>query len=201
MHEGAHLPDHLDDFSGLCILGGPMSANDPLPYFPLLLQLVRTAVAQDTPVIGHCLGGQIMSRALGGTVQASPAKEIGWSELDTIHPAAAQWFGETASVRLFQWHGESFSIPNGAVQLLRGRHCPHQAFVVNGMHLGMQFHCEVDEPKVREWLQAGAEEIASCVSPAVQTAQALLPTLSADIAASQAIASHIYRRWATQLRQ
>lgn len=201
MHAGDALPASIADFSGLCILGGPMSANDPLHCFPALLQSIRDARARRIPVIGHCLGGQLMSRALGGTVQASPAKEIGWSDLQPIHPRASEWFGAHAPLRLFQWHGESFSIPPEAIPLLRGEHCPNQAYVVDDIHLGMQFHCEVDAPKVREWLLAGAEEIASCASAGVQTAKTILPTLSRDIAASQAIASRIYGRWAQHLRR
>lgn len=200
MHAHATLPDDLGAFSGLCILGGPMSANDALPYFPQLLQHVRTAVAERIPVIGHCLGGQLMARALGGTVQASPAKEIGWSDLEPVHPLAAEWFGSAQPVRLFQWHGESFSIPPAATQLLRGAHCPNQAYVLDGLHLGMQFHCEVDTEKVLDWLEAGTAEIASCALPSVQDAAQLIPTLAQDMAASQRTASHIYQRWARGLR-
>ena len=77
MFDGQALPETLTAFSGLCMLGGPMSANDAIPYYPHLLNLVRQAVASGTPVIGHCLGGQLLCRALGGTVQASEHSEIG----------------------------------------------------------------------------------------------------------------------------
>ena len=69
MFDGAALPTHASEHSGWCILGGAMSANDPLPYFDDLLERIREAVAEDIPVIGHCLGGQLMARALGGRVQ------------------------------------------------------------------------------------------------------------------------------------
>jgi GMP synthase-like glutamine amidotransferase len=200
MHEGVSLPTDISAHSGLCILGGPMSANDPLPYFPRLLEQVRQAVALDVPVIGHCLGGQIMSRALGGTVQASENTEIGWALLQATHPIAAEWFGSAETLPLFQWHGESFSIPPGATQLLRGTHCANQAYLVGNKHLGMQFHCEVDEEKVRDWLVEGAEEMDRCESPGVQQAQDILKSLHQDLVQSQAIASHIYSRWAQGLR-
>lgn len=202
MHQGAALPGNLDAHSGLCILGGPMSANDPLPYFAALFALVREAVAHDKPLIGHCLGGQLISRALGGTVQASEHAEIGWSTLQATDTALAQeWFGPEPDYVLFQWHGESFSIPPGARQVLHGRHCHHQAYVLDNLHLGMQFHCEVDEPKLRDWIVEGHQEMQQSSSPGVQAPDTLLATLAQDVAASQALASHIYRRWAQGLQR
>ena len=202
MHGGATLPDSLDGHSGLCILGGPMSANDPLPYFPQLFALIRESIAKDKPLIGHCLGGQLISRALGGTVQASEHAEIGWSKLQAAHaPLAQEWCGPGPEYTFFQWHGESFSIPPGAQQVLAGPNCHNQAYVLGHLHLGMQFHCEVDEAKVREWIIEGHQEMSESNSPGVQTSQDLLPTLAPDIAASQALASHIYTRWAQGLKR
>lgn len=202
LHQGDALPGDMRAHSGLCILGGPMSANDPLPYFEQLFALVREAVRTDKPVIGHCLGGQLISRALGGTVQASEHAEIGWSTLQATDAALAQeWFGSGPDYVLFQWHGESFSMPHGARQVLRGAHCQHQAYVLGDRHLGMQFHCEVDEAKVRDWIVEGHQEMADSHSPGVQAAHAILDTLPKDIAASQALASHIYRRWAQGLQR
>ena len=204
MFEGATLPPHASAHSGWCILGGPMSANDPVPYFDALLERIREAIAADIPVIGHCLGGQLMARALGGTVQASEHVEIGWSHLEVIHPEATQWFGPEAQVGtrlpLFQWHGESFSIPPGAQWLVRGVHCAHQAFAVGSKHLAMQFHCEVDEAKVRTWLELDAHELTGSDSPGVQQATAIYPTLTVDVARSQAIAGRIYSRWVSGLK-
>lgn len=199
MFDGAALPERASDHAGWCILGGAMSANDPLPYFDHLRARIGEAVALDIPVIGHCLGGQLMARALGGTVQAAEHVEIGWSDLEVIHSDGAQWFGPAARVGgrlpLFQWHGESFSIPPGAQWLVQGRHCAHQAFSMGNKHLAMQFHCEVDEPKVRSWLTLGAAEMCASRSPGVQQATQILPTLAQDMARSQAIASCIYARW------
>ncbi|MBC7620258.1 MAG: type 1 glutamine amidotransferase [Candidatus Saccharibacteria bacterium] len=199
MFEGDLLPPHASAHAGWCILGGPMSANDPLPYFDDLLERICEAVAQDIPVIGHCLGGQLMARALGGTVQMSEHVEIGWSDLQVVHENGAQWFGPKAQVGtrlpLFQWHGESFSIPLGAQWLVQGRHCAHQAFSVGSKHLAMQFHCEVDEAKLRTWLELDAHELCGSASPGVQQAVEILPTLTRDIARSQAIANCVYARW------
>jgi len=201
MYSGDCLPADISDYSGLCILGGPMSANDPLPYFDKLLHLVQDATRLDIPVIGHCLGGQLMSRALGGTVQVSENVEIGWSDLEVTHSVASDWLSPLEPLRLFQWHSESFSVPPGAIKILSGKHCANQAFVFGEKHLGMQFHCEVDAAKVQDWLLAGAQEIQSCASPAVGNIDDILRSLDEDIAHSQHIASQLYSRWALALKR
>lgn len=198
LYDGDALPERIEDHSGLCILGGPMSANDELPYFPQLFGLVRAAVAAGVPLLGHCLGGQIMARVLGGTVQASEHVEIGWSEL-TVEPAGVRWLGEVRRPRLFQWHGESFSIPPGATRLVTGDYCANQAFEYGGRHLAMQFHCEVDEAKVRRWLVIGEQELASCASPAAQQAEVVLSDLAGMLVPSQRLADRIYGEWAKGL--
>jgi GMP synthase-like glutamine amidotransferase len=192
---GEILPPSLAGVGGLCILGGPMSANDALSYYPALFALTREAFAQRIPVIGHCLGGQIMARVLGGTVQPSSNVEIGWAELQTEGELGSAWFAGKHRVRLFEWHGESFSIPPGATRIVTGAYCANQAFVYDGIHLGMQFHIEVDEEKVRQWLIAGHDELIRCASPAVQQADAILPTLAADLGTSQSHADALYTRW------
>lgn len=198
MHAGDALPANLAEYRGLAILGGPMSANDALPYYPALFRLIRDAVDCATPVIGHCLGAQLMSRALGGSVQASEQVEIGWSDL-VVEGEGAGWFGGASRLRPFQWHGESFSIPPGAARIATGPYCANQAFVLDGRHLGMQFHCEVDEAKVRRWLIAGHDELIGSDSPAVQQAGAILPSLSEELVQSRRTAAAIYRRWAEGL--
>lgn len=201
MHLGETLPGDILACAGLCILGGAMSANDPLPYYPRLLEQIRQAMAANIPVIGHCLGGQLMSRALGGSVQAAEHSEIGWTDLELARPEGVAWAGPHTPVRQFQWHSESFSIPAGATLLLRGTWCANQAFVVDDLHLGMQFHCEVDEAKLQEWLRDGADLMHRTPGPAVQPPETILHTLQQDLAHSQAIAHSLYTRWVQGLRR
>jgi GMP synthase-like glutamine amidotransferase len=117
---GDAVPDNLNGVSGVCLMGGPMSVNDDLPWIPPLLALIREAVASDIPVIGHCLGGQLMARALGGTVGPNPVKEIGWGDVRiTDAKAARPWLGDvTAPILAFHWHGETFTPPPGATTIL-----------------------------------------------------------------------------------
>src|SRR5579859_953361 len=81
LDENEAVPRNAGEFAGLCFMGGPMSVNDPWPWIAPVLELIRSAVRHDVPVIGHCLGGQLMSKAFGGSVGANPAKEIGWGQV------------------------------------------------------------------------------------------------------------------------
>src|SRR5512132_4470275 len=91
--EGVRVPDHARDFAGIAMMGGPMSANDPLPWIAPLESLLRDAVACGVPVIGHCLGGQLFARALGAPVSRAPVVEIGWGDVAVTDDIARQeWF-------------------------------------------------------------------------------------------------------------
>jgi GMP synthase-like glutamine amidotransferase len=199
LDEGDAVPGGVAQLSGLAILGGPMSVNDRLPYQAGELELIRHAIAADVPVLGHCLGGQLISVALGGRVGSATHVEIGWSDLCTEQVADADWFGGRDGFVQFQWHGESFTIPDGARRIARGRYCTNQAFVVNERHLAMQFHCEVDEMKVQQWLINGHDELINSLSPAVQRMDDILRDLPHAIAESQRVASDIYAAWARGL--
>lgn len=194
---GDAIPADPGAFSGLVFMGGPMSVNDDLPWIPPTLQLIRDAVAQDIPVLGHCLGGQLIAKAMGGTVGKNPVKEIGWGEValaDT--PLAREWFGEQDKFLSLHWHGETFSLPPGAERLLSSPYCQNQAYVIGGRHLGMQCHVEMTADMVREWCANGADEIAaSSASPAVQSPAAMQEDLEQRISALNAVAGKVYSRW------
>ncbi len=191
---GEAVPTDSRAFSGLCLMGGPMSVNDPLPWIEPVLSLIRAADAAGVPVIGHCLGGQLMSKAWGGQVQPNAVKEIGWSEVQVMAPEAHAWFGPHERFTVFQWHGETFSVPPGAVWLATNPHCRHQAFA-RGPHLAMQFHIEMTEPLLRAWCADWAKEKAA-PGPSVQTpAEILAPGLQGRLAALQAVADRVYQRW------
>ena len=154
---GEPVPTDPRDFSGLAFMGGPMSVNDDLPWIAPVLKLIRDSVAADVPVLGHCLGGQLMSKALGGSVTRNPIKEIGWGKVDVIDaPLAREWFGHAApAFTSFHWHGETFTVPPGAVRVLTNTYCANQAFVL-GMHLGMQCHIEMIPEMIESWCESGA---------------------------------------------
>ncbi|MFN3545628.1 MAG: type 1 glutamine amidotransferase [Thiobacillus sp.] len=200
---GDAVPTDLNGVSGLCLMGGPMSVNDDLPWIPPILQLIREAVAKGVPVIGHCLGGQLMAKALGGQVGANPVKEIGWGALEITDADAAQpWVGTTQGpLPGFHWHGETFTLPQGAVRILRSAHCANQAFVLDDRHLGMQCHVEMTPALVETWCENGADEIAASDSPAVQPPAEIRADLGTRTDALHALADKIYSRWIQGLRQ
>lgn len=186
---GDRYPATLAGYRALAILGGEMSANDPLPSLRQAEVLIRQAVAAGVPVIGHCLGGQLMARALGAAVTASPAPEIGWQPLQWA-PAAEAWFGKALPPVVMQWHYEAFALPPGAVLLASSTACPHQAFAL-GPHLAMQFHLEVDRAKLDDWLHD--ERGATCDT--VQDVAGLAAATQQHLARQQAMADHVYGRW------
>ena len=194
------IPPGPDGISGLVLMGGPMSVNDPLPWIPKITQLIRQAVAADIPVLGHCLGGQLISKALGGAIAKNPVKEIGWLPVQRVdNPEAQAWFaGLPAEFEVFHWHGETFSIPPGATRILASRDCANQAFV-SGKTLAFQCHVEMTAAMVKEWARVGAQEIAP-VCATVQNPQAMTADLDARVRRLQARADLIYDRWIRGLK-
>jgi len=178
-----------------------MSVNDDLPWIARVLELIREAVRADVPVLGHCLGGQLMSKAFGGVVRLNPYKEIGWGEVRVAdNGAAREWLGDIPAFETFQWHGETFSIPPGATRVLENAHCPNQAFAI-GKHFGMQCHVEMTEELVRLWVRGGADEMsAAASSPAVQSPDEIYSDLQARLERLHKIADRIYDKWTAGLR-
>jgi GMP synthase-like glutamine amidotransferase len=202
LDEGETVPRSADGSSGLAFMGGPMSVNDDVAWIPPVLDLIRDAVARGVPVIGHCLGGQLLARALGAAVTRSPVKEIGWQRVEVEEaPEARRWLGGLRSFTAFQWHGETFAIPPGGVRILRGGHCPNQAYAVDGIHLGMQCHVEMTPELVRTWCETGAREIAdSRSSPAVSAPEAILADMDDRLPELAAVARRLYTRWVEGLK-
>jgi GMP synthase-like glutamine amidotransferase len=198
---GEAVPFDVRLFGGLVFMGGPMSVNDDLPWIPPVLGLIRHAVAADVPVLGHCLGGQLMSKALGGVVGANPVKEIGWGEVFVAdHPLAREWFGPGIDCfESFHWHGETFSLPPGATRIMGNDRCQNQGFVI-GRNLGMQCHVEMTGEMIDVWCRTGAAEIAESDSPAVQSVAQMRQGMSARLQALHRVASRLYDRWTAGLK-
>ena len=110
---GEAVPADPRAFSGLVFMGGPMSVNDDLPWIAPVLRLIRDSVDADVPVLGHCLGGQLMSKALGGSVGRNPVKEIGWGDVEVPGNATAQqWFGHSRANRSSRFTGTARRLPS-----------------------------------------------------------------------------------------
>jgi GMP synthase-like glutamine amidotransferase len=204
LDEGEPVPQSCDGFSGLGFMGGPMSANDELAWTQPVLSLMREAVGAQVPVIGHCLGGQMLARAMGGTVTRSPVKEIGWVPVEVEDSAlAGEWFGaELERFDTFEWHEDIFTVPPRAERILTGAHCPNQAYVLDGRHLGMQCHVEVDAEMIDTWCRIGISDIDENYgkSPAVQDAVTIRSLMPKKLPALTATASRLYTRWIEGLK-
>lgn len=192
---GDVVPGDAGEFAGLVFMGGPMSVNDELPWIPPVLDLIRQAVGKDVPVLGHCLGGQLMAKALGGVVTGNPVKEIGWGEVTVAdNEGARQWLGNLARFDPFHWHGETFTLPRGATRILSSVWCDNQAFAL-GKHLGMQCHVEMTEELVTSWCESGVKEIAKNLGPSVQSAEEMQKNLPERLAKLHRVADRLYGCW------
>ena len=191
------FPASIEPYSALAVMGGGMSANDALLSNRQAEILILQAMRLDRPVIGHCLGGQLMSRALGAAVIASPQPEIGWQPIDYENLAVArEWFGDAPTNTVAHWHYESFGIPAGAVRVATSDACPNQAWAM-GPHLAMQFHIEITETKMQSWVAEDDAKWAESRSlyETVQDKISMLAGLPYHLAQHQTTADSIYKKW------
>ena len=189
------VPSSIEDYSALVFMGGPMSVNDDLAWITKEMALIQQAAKQDMPMLGHCLGGQLIARALGGLITANPVKEIGWHSVARQQNAIADGWLTTLpnDFDVFHWHGETFSIPQGASLLLSSQYCKNQAFAM-GNTLALQCHVEMTAPMVTEWVTEYADEL-SAPSASLQSGELILENLEAKIKQLKPIADKIYQRW------
>lgn len=199
--ENTPLPASILAYSGMVMMGGPMSVNDDLPWIAPLLNLISEADIHAIPLLGHCLGGQLISKALGAVVIKNPIKEIGWGKVTVnANDEAKKWFGAIESFNSFHWHGETFSLPHGATHLLASPYCANQGYAI-GKHLALQCHIEITAEMVSKWCDEGVDELAEAkCSPAVQQAQDMQQNLLLHCFSLNKVAGQLYTQWLKGLR-
>lgn len=147
---------NLDGYHGLVVLGGPMHVDqaDRHPHLRTEAEAIRDALDRDIPILGICLGAQLLAHALGAPVGPAIRKEIGWHDVSVSPLGRADPLFSTfaATERIFQWHGDTFEIPRGAEHLASSELCANQAFRWGDKAYGLQFHLEVDAPLIERWL-------------------------------------------------
>lgn len=157
----------LDGYDGLVVLGGPMGVNDTdqFPHLATELKLIEEAMRRDMPVLGICLGSQLIAKTLGAEVYSNHVKEIGWYDVSATaeaerDPLLVKFRG---TEKIFQWHGDTFDLPRSAVHLAFSQVCANQAFRYGANVYGFQFHLEVDERMIHRWLRVteNQQEIAA----------------------------------------
>jgi GMP synthase-like glutamine amidotransferase len=197
---GDAVPDDARAFAGIGMMGGPMSVNDALPWIAPLAALLRDAVDRGVPVIGHCLGGQLLARSLGARVTRTPTPEIGWIDVEATDAThAREWFGARPRFTAFQWHYDAFDLPAGAERILRNDYNPNQAYVIDDRHIGFQCHVEMTRELVETWCRSGAAELPPSSSGPLQSRDDILRDADARLRELNAVADGIYARWSRGL--
>ena len=147
-----HVPNTTEGYHGVFILGGPMAVYDNFAYLLREQELIKSAVRSETPLLGICLGSQLIAEAMGGHVSKGAKKEIGMRHVTITTEGRAEIFRDTApqeTMKVFQWHGDTYDLPAGARILAKSELYP-QAFRI-GTAVGLQFHLEVDGAMIRRW--------------------------------------------------
>ena len=142
-------------YSGLIIMGGPMSANDNLPGLHDELSLIRKALDEGVPMLGVCLGSQLIAKALGARVYRNDRLEIGWEPVWLTDAAADDplFKGVSSPETFFHWHGETFDLPDGAEWLAYSEKCRHQAYRYGSKVYGIQYHPEITAKMIEDWCE------------------------------------------------
>lgn len=187
-----------ETLSGLVLLGAPVSVNSGQAWIDQEIHLVRECAEREIPVFGICFGGQLISKAFGGEVFAAPSMQIGWHPI-TITEQTRRLFNGTPmpeSFQAFEWHEETFTLPVGAVPLFNGDCIGNQGFLHRGC-LAVQFHPEVTDEIVREWVgryQACVDKPTLCI----QDRQAILTDLPSKLGAMRHMADNLFAWWLEQ---
>jgi GMP synthase (glutamine-hydrolysing) len=197
-YAGEPVPDALEA-DGLVVMGGGMGVYeaDRYPHLRDEMRLLRDTVRAGRPVLGICLGSQLLAAALGGEVTKAPRKEIGWFGVELLSGARddALFSAAPAAFTAFHWHGDMFALPRDAVPLARSALTPLQAFRAGPRAWGVQFHLETDNQVLDAMLSSGAAEL----SDAGVDAAAIRARAPSELTRLRRIALDVFSRWAALL--
>lgn len=186
LYAGEPLPDDPTGCAAVISMGGPMNVyeDEKYPFLAEEARFIRAAIDRGIPVLGICLGAQMIARVCGAVVGKSPVKEVGWCSVSLTEAGTRDSFfaGLPAQLEVLQWHEDMFHIPDGGVLLASSADCPHQAFRY-GSAYGLQFHVEVTRDMLADWF-AGSPDLA-----------AILNRYDEIRAALDSRAETIYRNW------
>jgi GMP synthase-like glutamine amidotransferase len=171
--KSANLPA-LEKTDLLIVMGGPMSVNDDKRY-PWLVpekQFIREMILSGKPVLGICLGAQLIASAMGAKVYPNRVKEIGWFPVYGVSSGDSSIFRFPQSVQAFHWHGETFDLPTGATRIAKSDHCENQAFQLGPSVIGLQFHLETTPQAAQDIVEHCRDEI--ILAPCIQTGKEIL---------------------------
>lgn len=162
---GEPLPDSLSEISAVIVLGGPMNVyeEDKYPFLKQEDEFLKEVIEEGLPTLGFCLGAQLIAKAKGAIVRKATQKEIGWFKISLNRNGSSDpLFQEfPREVDVFQWHGDTFDIPDGAVKLAESELCSNQAYRIGDNIYGLQFHVEVTDEMIYQWIDAYRDEVDS----------------------------------------
>jgi GMP synthase-like glutamine amidotransferase len=163
LYRGEEIPRSVDGYSAIIVLGGPMGVyeEDIYPFIRDEIVFIQQAMKECVPTIGICLGAQLIAKAAGATISSGKKKEIGWYLLRLTDEGREDPLMKCLPdpLPVFQWHGDTFDIPDGAINLASSELFPNQAIRVGRSAYGLQFHLEVTEDMVREWIAVNRAEL------------------------------------------
>jgi GMP synthase-like glutamine amidotransferase len=199
LDEGTPVPQALDDVAGLVFMGGPGNVNEPTDWMAQELELIRRAADRGVPMLGICLGAQLISKALGGAVWPAETLEVGWHTVEQVTgPSGRGWFaGLPSRFEAFQWHAHTYSLPDGAVALARAACAEQQAFAIGNI-LAMQFHLEIRPETIEALVQRYPSDLEG-VSDCVQDAGTITADLTGRARRLYRIADVVFGRWVERL--
>lgn len=205
-YAGESVPQLDDSMAALVFMGGIMSANDGDSWIKQEISLIEQALVKRLPVLGHCLGGQLISRALGQPVTATTVKEVGWHDCyrvqlqEEAHKLEADsWLANLKDpFTMFHWHSETFAIPDDAVPLFASAHCENQAYCYAGNVLAMQCHVEMTMALASRWINDWQEDLKAS-SASEQNYAAISSDLNERISSLNKVAETLYSRWVSSL--
>jgi GMP synthase-like glutamine amidotransferase len=163
LYKGEQIPQEWEACSLLVVMGGPMNVHEEKVY-PFLSEetiLLKKAFKKEMPILGFCLGAQLMAKAMGSKVFKGPKKEIGWYRVHLTTTGKSDTLLNTFSedITVFQWHGDTFELPKGGVRLFQSENYLNQGMRMGYLCYGFQFHFEITKEMIAEWLQTGQNEV------------------------------------------
>jgi GMP synthase (glutamine-hydrolysing) len=196
-YAGEPVPKYMKDAAGLIVLGGPMSVYEinQHPFLTDAMRLIDQALKHEQPVLGICLGSQLLATVLGATVTRGVRKEIGWHPIELTGAARDDLLlsGVPRSFTSLHWHGDIFDLPAGATHLASSALTPCQAFVHGLGAYGILFHMEVTEKIVQDMVSSFADELAH----EGLDGQEIIDEIHQQIHGLQSIGRTVYQNWAT----
>lgn len=197
--QGEPVVTDINNVSGLAFLGGTMSVNDTHPWISEELNLICRAAEKNLPIIGHCFGAQLISKALGGNISTMPKKEIGWHAIEFLdNEICKQWFSRLPkTLDVLLWHEDAMTIPSGATPLYTTVHNPNQAFTIGNIIATIP-HLEVTANMLNDWLQVYGYDLVP-LSDSVQSEAEISRDLVQRISSMHQLADVIYDQWLSML--